>query len=78
LNDSGSNCTIVTLKKLVSATDELAQAAALFELKYAVDFADEIVEIGRKLPGGSEIDFVTKGNVFVNVKNFDWSNREIN
>ena len=43
------------------------------ELEYAIQFQDEIVEIGRKLEGGAEIDFVLKGNVFVNVKNYDWS-----
>jgi len=36
---------------------------------------EDIVEIGRKLPGQGipEIDFVMKGNIFVNVKNYDWA-----
>ena len=45
----------------------------LFELSYAHAYQDDIVEIGRRLPGGSEIDFVLEGNVFVNVKDYDWS-----
>lgn len=29
------------------------------------------LEIGRKLDGGAEMDFVLEGNVFVDVKNYD-------
>lgn len=44
-----------------------------FELDYAVQHADEIAEIGRKLGGGREIDFVTKAVEFVDVKNYNWA-----
>ena len=43
------------------------------ELEYAVKFQNDIVEIGRKLEELSEIDFVLKGNVFVDVKNYSWA-----
>jgi hypothetical protein len=66
---------LTLLSKLLSASDEIAQGAARFELEYALEFSDEIVEIGRKLPGGSEIDFVTRGNTYVNVKKFDSTKR---
>jgi RHS repeat-associated protein len=60
------------LRKLMSTSDKVVQGA-LFELEYGLKNVDEIAEIGRKLPNNSEIDFVTRGNVFVNVKNYDWS-----
>ncbi|MFQ5471216.1 MAG: hypothetical protein ACE5EH_13120, partial [Gammaproteobacteria bacterium] len=41
-----------------------------FELEYAVSHADDIAEIGRKLGGGREIDFVLKNGGFVDVKNY--------
>ena len=61
------------MEKLINATTDILRKGAEFELEYATRFSDKIVEIGRKLPGGSEIDFVLKGDVFVNVKNYDWS-----
>jgi hypothetical protein len=44
-----------------------------FELEYAVSHADDIAEIGRKLGGGREIDFVLKNGGFVEVKNYNWA-----
>lgn len=63
---------ITLLNKLISKSDDIVKGAR-FELDYALQFSDEIIEIGRALPGNSEIDFITKGNVFVNAKAFDWS-----
>lgn len=44
-----------------------------FELEYAVSHADDIAEIGRKLGGGREIDFVLKNGGFVETKNYNWA-----
>jgi RHS repeat-associated protein len=62
------------LGKLIDSRP-LVVKGALFELEYARKYTDEIVEIGRVLDPSinQEIDFVLKGNVFVNVKNYDWS-----
>jgi hypothetical protein len=52
---------------------DLVRYGAEFELDYALRYKDEIIEIGRNFGGGKEIDFIMKGNVFVNVKAYDWS-----
>ncbi|MBI2942524.1 MAG: hypothetical protein HYY04_19005 [Chloroflexi bacterium] len=69
----GSN---TLLNKLLHPAPRVAQGAE-YELEFAVAHADEVEEIGRVLEvvkgGAKEIDFVRKGNVFVNVKNYDWT-----
>ena len=64
------------LKKLLSTAAPTVKGAE-FELEFALAHADEIEEIGRVLEviqgGQKEIDFVLKGNVFVNVKNYEWA-----
>jgi hypothetical protein len=62
------------LEKLISSGDTTVKGA-LFELEYARKNTDRIVEIGRILNPSSraEIDFVLENNIFVNVKNYDWS-----
>ncbi|MFO3796004.1 MAG: hypothetical protein ACK8QZ_01800, partial [Anaerolineales bacterium] len=64
------------LKKLLSTAAPTVKGAE-FELEFAIKHADEIEEMGRVLEviqgGNKEIDFILKGNVFVNVKNYDWS-----
>jgi RHS repeat-associated protein len=64
------------LGKLLSASPTTVRGAE-FELEFALRYADEIEEIGRVVEviqgGQKEIDFVLKGNVFVNVKNYDWT-----
>jgi RHS repeat-associated protein len=62
------------LNKLVSSGDETVKGA-LFELEYARKHTDKIVEIGRSQPNVYEIDFVLEGNVFVNVKDYDWNKK---
>ncbi len=63
------------LKKLLSTSTTTLKGAE-FELEFALKHTDKIEEIGRVLEviqgGNKEIDFVLKGNVFVNVKNYDW------
>jgi hypothetical protein len=64
------------LKKLLSTSAPILKGAE-FELEFALKHADEIEEMGRVLEvihgGNKEIDFVLKGNVFVNVKNYNWA-----
>ncbi len=64
------------LKKLLSTSAPTLKGAE-FELEFALKHADETEEMGRVLEviqgGQKEIDFVLKGNVFVNVKNYDWA-----
>ena len=64
------------LKKLLSTSAPTLKGAE-FELEFALKHADEIEEMGRVLEvirgGNKEIDFVLKGNVFVNVKNYNWA-----
>ncbi len=64
------------MKKLLSTSAPTLKGAE-FELEFALKHADEIEEMGKVLEiiqgGNKEIDFVLKGNVFVNVKNYDWS-----
>jgi len=64
------------LKKLLSTSTTTLRGAE-FELEFALKYTDEIEEMGRVLEviqgGEKEIDFVLKGNVFVNVKNYDWA-----
>ncbi len=62
------------MEKFLKATTKSARKGVNFELEFALKNSDDIVEIGRKLPGNSEIDFVLKGDIFVNVKNYDWTN----
>ena len=64
------------LTKLLSTSTTTLKGAE-FEFEFALRHTDEIQEMGRILEviqgGNKEIDFVLKGNVFVNVKNYDWS-----
>lgn len=64
------------LANLTSASSTTLKGAE-FELEFAVKHANEIEEIERLLEvihgGEKRIDFVLKGNVFVNVKNIDWN-----
>ncbi len=64
------------LKKLLSTSAPTLKGAE-FELEFALKHTDEIEEMGRVLEvihgGNKEIDFVLRGNVFVNVKNYDWN-----
>jgi len=60
------------LKKLINQ-DSRTVKGALFELEYAVNHSDEIVDIGRLLENSAEIDFVLEGNIFVNAKHYTWS-----
>ena len=68
---------ITLVEKLLHKVDDVRKGA-LFELEFALKNSDEIVEIGRRLPGGSEIDFVTTGNVFVNAKDYNWASNFYN
>jgi hypothetical protein len=65
----------MTLLNKLNSSAEHTVKGALFELEYARLYTDEIVEIGRVLNPSvnQEIDFVLKNNVFVNVKDYDWS-----
>jgi len=64
------------LANLMSASSTTLKGAE-FELEFAVKHTSEIEEIERLLEviqgGEKRIDFVLKGNIFVNVKNIDWS-----
>jgi len=64
------------LDKLLHASDMVRKGAG-FELEYATRNADKIMEIGKVLDvirgGKKEIDFVLEGNIFVNVKDYNWS-----
>jgi len=63
------------LANLTSASSTTLKGAE-FELEFAVKHVNEIEEIERLLEviqgGEKRIDFVLKGNIFVNVKNIDW------
>jgi RHS repeat-associated protein len=64
------------LANLMSASSTTLKGAE-FELEFAVKHTSEIEEIERLLEviqgGEKRIDFMLKGNIFVNVKNIDWS-----
>ena len=64
------------LNKLLAHADDTVKGAN-FELDFALQHKDEIEEMGKVLEvingGQKEIDFVLKGNVFVNVKSYDWA-----
>jgi RHS repeat-associated protein len=62
--------------KLIHSADSVA-GGALFELEYLLKNHDNVDEVGRVLEvvkgGKREIDFVLKGNIFVNTKQYNWS-----
>ncbi|WP_448600890.1 RHS repeat-associated core domain-containing protein [Thermoflexus hugenholtzii] len=68
------------LANLTSASSTTLKGAE-FELEFAVKHATEIEEIERLLEviqgGEKRIDFVLKGNIFVDVKNIDWTKYNI-
>ncbi len=62
----------ITIKKTGKANWNLVKGLE-GELDYAIRFKDEIVEARRPVGKYREIDFVLKGNVFAEVKNYNWN-----
>jgi hypothetical protein len=64
------------LEKLAHKSPTVVKGAE-YELEYALAHKESLVEIGRKLEvvngGTREIDHVLEGNIFVNVKSYDWT-----